>query len=56
MARQIGKSIFGSAIGFDPVLLPLVLGLAVLVTFGGSAAAIRRALRFDPVMVLRGDA
>ena len=56
MARQIGKSIFGSAIGFDPVLLPLVLGLAVLVTFAGSAAAIRRALRFDPVIVLRGDA
>ena len=56
MARQIGRSIFGSAISFDPVLLPLVLGLAVLVTFAGSAAAVRRALRFDPVIVLRGDA
>lgn len=56
LARQIGKSVFGSAISFDPVLLPLVLGLAVLVTFAGSAAAVRRALRFDPAIVLRGDA
>lgn len=56
MARQIGQSVFGSAIGFDPVILPLVLGLAVLVTFAGSAAAVRRALRVDPVIVLRGDA
>jgi hypothetical protein len=28
----------------------------VLVTFVGSAAAIRRAVRFDPVYALRGDA
>jgi heme A synthase len=25
-------------------------------TFAGSAASIRKAMRFDPVMVLRGDA
>jgi putative ABC transport system permease protein len=56
MARQIGLSVFGSSIHFDPVLLPLVLGLAVLVTFAGSAAAVRRALLVDPVIVLRGDA
>jgi len=30
--------------------------MAVLVTFAGSALSIRRALRFDPVRVLRGDA
>lgn len=56
MARQIGLAVFGSSIRFDPVLLPLVLGLAVLVTFAGSAAAVRSALRVDPVIVLRGDA
>jgi putative ABC transport system permease protein len=56
MARQIGLTVFGSSIRFDPVLLPLVLGLAVLVTFAGSAAAVRRALLVDPVIVLRGDA
>jgi len=38
------------------VLFPFVLGIAVLVTFGGSAAAIRRAVKFDPVFALRGEA
>jgi len=28
----------------------------VIVTFAGSAAAIRRAVQFDPVFALRGDA
>jgi hypothetical protein len=27
----------------------------VLVTFAGSAAAIRRAVRYDPVFALRGE-
>jgi putative ABC transport system permease protein len=56
LARQIGLSIFGSEITVQPVLLPLILAIAVLVTFGGSAAAIRRAMRFDPVHALRGEA
>jgi ABC-type antimicrobial peptide transport system permease subunit len=40
----------------QPVLFPVVIALAVLVTFAGSAASIRKAMKFDPVMVLRGDA
>jgi putative ABC transport system permease protein len=56
IARYIGSSVFGSAINATVVLLPIVVFLALLVTIGGSAAAIRRALRLDPVMVLRGDA
>jgi putative ABC transport system permease protein len=56
LARQIGKSIFDSQITIQPVLLPVILVIAVVVTFGGSAAAIRRAVRFDPVYALRGDA
>jgi putative ABC transport system permease protein len=56
LAHQIGMSIFGSQITVQPVLLPLILAIAVLVTFGGSAAAIRRAMRFDPVHALRGEA
>jgi putative ABC transport system permease protein len=55
LARQIGRSIFDSQITIEPVLLPIVLAIAVLVTFGGSAAAIRRAMRFDPVYALRGE-
>ena len=56
LARQIGHSIFASQITVQPVLLPVILSIAVLVTFLGSAAAIRRAVKFDPVFALRGDA
>jgi putative ABC transport system permease protein len=55
LARQIGRSIFDSQIAVQPVLLPVILTIAVLVTFVGSAAAIRRAVKFDPVYALRGD-
>jgi ABC-type antimicrobial peptide transport system permease subunit len=37
------------------VLLPVILAIAVIVTFAGSAAAIRRAVRLDPVFALRGE-
>lgn len=56
MAQQVGHWIFGSRVSVQPVLFPIVLGVAVIVTFVGSAASIRNALRFDPVLVLRGDA
>jgi ABC-type antimicrobial peptide transport system permease subunit len=56
LAHQIGRRIFDQAIVVQPVLFAYVLGTAVLVTFAGSALSIRRALRFDPVRVLRGDA
>jgi len=56
LAQQIGQWVFQSRIAIQPVLLPIVLGIAVLVTFAGSAASIRKAMRFDPVIVLRGDA
>jgi putative ABC transport system permease protein len=56
IAQRIGQAIFHSGVAITPVLLPIVLFLALLVTISGSAAAIRRALRLDPVVVLRGDA
>lgn len=56
LAREIGRSIFNSQITIQPVLLPFILAIAVVVTFAGSVAAIRRAVRFDPVFALRGDA
>jgi len=55
LARQIGRSIFAAQITIDPVLLPVILALAVVVTFAGSALAIRRAVKFDPVYALRGE-
>jgi putative ABC transport system permease protein len=55
LARQIGRSIFNSQISIQPVLFPIILAIAVIVTFAGSAAAIRRAVKFDPVFALRGE-
>lgn len=56
LAEQIGRWIFSARIAVEPVLLPVVLAVAVLVTFAGSAASIRRAVSFSPAIVLRGDA
>jgi putative ABC transport system permease protein len=55
LARQIGRSIFDSQITITPVLLPVILAISVIVTFAGSAAAIRKAVRLDPVFALRGE-
>jgi putative ABC transport system permease protein len=56
LAHQIGRSIFDSRITIEPVLFPVILAIAVIVTFAGSAMAIRRAVKFDPVYALRGEA
>lgn len=55
LAHSLGRAIFGSTIEVGAVLLPVVLGIAIAVTFGGSAVAIRRAVKFDPVLALRGE-
>jgi ABC-type antimicrobial peptide transport system permease subunit len=55
LARQIGRSIFNSEISIAPVLFPVILAIAVVVTFAGSAAAIRKAVSMDPVFALRGE-
>jgi putative ABC transport system permease protein len=56
LAHRIGLSIFDSQITIQPVLFPVIVAIAILVTFAGSAVAIRRAVRFDPVHTLRGGA
>ena len=56
IAQRIGIAVFHSGVEIAPVLLPIVIFLALAVTIGGSAAAIRRALKLNPVIVLRGDA
>ena len=56
LALRIGRSIFDAQITIQPVLFPIILAIAIIVTFAGSAAAIRRAVQYDPVFALRGDA
>jgi putative ABC transport system permease protein len=56
IAQRVGLAVFNTSVHFDPVLLPLVLLLAIVITFLASAGSIRRALYFEPAVVLRGDA
>jgi putative ABC transport system permease protein len=56
LARTIGSNIFGSSIEVHPVVLALILCSALAVTLAGSASAVRKAIQFDPAVVLRGDA
>ena len=56
LAERVAQSIFAARIAVQPALFPIVMAVAVAVTFAGSAASIRRALHFDPAVVLRGEA
>jgi putative ABC transport system permease protein len=55
LAYRAGRWIFDSPITIQPILFPLILCIAIIVTFAGSLAAIRRAVKFDPVYALRGE-
>jgi putative ABC transport system permease protein len=54
LAQRMGQSIFGSPITLHPAVIPIVVFAALLVTFAGSAGAVRKAVQFDPAVVLRG--
>ena len=56
MAHSIGQTVFGSPIVVHPVVLAVVIFGALAVAFAGSTGAIRKAMHFDPAVVLRGDA
>jgi len=61
LAAWLGARIFsgdgGSAAAvLNPVLLPVVVGLALVVAIAGSTPSIRSALRMDPSAILREDA
>ena len=56
LANRVGEQVFQSAIPLNPVLLPAVLGLAVIVALAGSAPSVFRTMRMDPAAVLREDA
>lgn len=54
LARFIGRAVFGSPVSVQPIILPFVLIVACLITLAGSANAIRRVSKVDPVLALRG--
>ena len=59
LAAALGAHIFAGAAPaptFNPVLLPIIAGLALVVAIAGSTPAIRSALKLDPSSILRADA
>jgi putative ABC transport system permease protein len=55
LARVLGASVFGTPASLRLVLLPIVLGLATAVVLLGSVIPLRRASRFEPAPILRGE-
>lgn len=55
LARVLGTSVFGAPASLRMVLLPIVLGLAAAVVLLGSVIPLRRAARFAPAPILRGE-
>jgi putative ABC transport system permease protein len=55
MARLLGEKIFGAAPEPSLIVLLVILALATLVTLLGSAIPLRRASRYEPAPILRGE-
>lgn len=55
LARVVGQRIFGVAPEASLLVLAAVLGLAAGVTLLGSAIPLRRAARYEPAPILRGE-
>ncbi len=55
LARILGASVFGTPAAPRIVLLPVALGIAALVALIGSLVPLRRAARFNPAPILRGE-
>jgi putative ABC transport system permease protein len=55
LARLLGEKIFGAAPEPSLLLLLVILALAAVVTMLGSAIPLRRASRYEPAPILRGE-
>jgi putative ABC transport system permease protein len=55
LARVIGQKIFGVVPQPSLLVLAVILGLAAVVTLAGSAIPLRRATRYEPAPILRGE-
>lgn len=56
LAALISRHVLGYAAAWKPALAPLILLLAAAVVILGSLGALRRAMRLDPAVILRGGA
>ena len=55
LARAIGLSVFETAVATNIILLPVAIGISVAVAVLASIPPVRRALRVEPAIVLRGE-
>jgi putative ABC transport system permease protein len=55
LARLVGEKIFGAAPQPSLLVLIVIVGLAAAVTLLGSAIPLRRAARYEPAPILRGE-
>src|SRR6202161_2326222 len=55
LARIVGQKIFGVIPQPSLLVLAVILGLAAAVTLTGSAIPLRRAARYEPAPILRGE-
>jgi putative ABC transport system permease protein len=55
LARLLGERIFGAAPSPSLLVLLVILALAGIVTLLGSAVPLRRAARYEPAPILRGE-
>ncbi|MBV8514662.1 MAG: ABC transporter permease [Acidobacteria bacterium] len=55
LARIVGQKIFGATPQPSLLVLAVILGLAAAVTLAGSAIPLRRAARYEPALILRGE-
>jgi len=55
LARFLGERVFGISPEIRPILLPVVLGVAAAVATIGSIVPLRRLIKLDPAVVLRGE-
>lgn len=53
LAQFIGREVFGMPFAFSAVALPLTLFLAIFVAMVGSLLPVRRAMKIEPVILLR---
>jgi putative ABC transport system permease protein len=52
IAQQISQQIFGDTLQFNPLSLPVAVLIAMLIAMLGSLLPLRKAFKFDPVVVL----
>ncbi len=55
LAQIIGVSVFGTSINPRLEVLPIAIGISIGVTLLASVLPVKRAVRVEPAIVLRGE-